>query len=57
MVVFIFSWDHCKSQQKMETMFMQNFEGQIKSTTEFLELALVKPLSTVHFNFAKPTLF
>ena len=44
------------SQKKMETMFMQKFGGQTKSTTEFLEVALVKPLSTVPFNFAKPTL-
>ena len=41
----------------METMFMQNFGGQIKSTTEFLGVASVKPLSTVPLNFAKPTLF
>ena len=28
---FVFSWDHCKSQEKMETMFIQNFGGQTKS--------------------------
>jgi len=24
-IVFIFSWDRCKSQEKIKTMFMQNF--------------------------------
>ena len=23
-IVFVFSWDHCKSQEKVETMLMQN---------------------------------
>ena len=23
-IVFVFSWDHCKSQEKLETMLMQN---------------------------------
>ena len=25
---FVFSWDHCKSQEKLETMLMQNLGGQ-----------------------------
>ena len=39
--VSIFSWDHCKSQEKMETTFMQNFEGQTKSIIVFLKVAYV----------------
>ena len=27
-IVFGFSWDDCKSQEKLKTMFMQNFGGQ-----------------------------
>ena len=26
-IVFVFSWDHCKSQEKVETMLMQNVGG------------------------------
>ena len=26
-IVFVFSWDHCKSQEKLETMLMQNLGG------------------------------
>ena len=27
-VVFDFSWDHCNTQEKLETMVMQNFEDK-----------------------------
>ena len=33
------SWDHCKSQEKIKTMLMQNFEGQVKSIMVFLKVA------------------
>ena len=29
-IVFVFSWDHCKSQEKLETMLMLNFGGTNK---------------------------
>ena len=38
-IVFIFPWDHCKSQEKVETMFMQNFGGKTKSIMVFLKVA------------------
>ena len=38
-IVFVFSWDHCKSQEKLETMLMQNFGGQTKSIMVFSEVA------------------
>ena len=38
-IVFIFPWDHCKSQEKMETMSMQNLGGQTKSIMVFLKVA------------------
>ena len=37
-IAFIFSWDHSKTQEKMETMFMQNFGGT-KSIMIFLKVA------------------
>ena len=33
------SWDHCKSQEKLETMLMQNLGGQKKSILVFCEVA------------------
>ena len=36
---FVFSWDHCKSQEKLETMLMQNLGGQTKSIMVFSEVA------------------
>jgi len=36
--VFIFSWDHCKSQEKLETILMQNFGGQTKSIIVLLKV-------------------
>ena len=42
-IVFIFSWDHCKSLEKLETMLMQNLEGQKKSIMVFSELAYWRP--------------
>ena len=38
-IVFVFSWGHCKSQEKLETMFMQNFGGQTKTIMVFFEVA------------------
>ena len=38
-IVFVFSWDHCKSQEKLETMLMQNLEGQAKSIKVFSKVA------------------
>ena len=37
-IVFIFSWDRCKSQETLETMLMQNFGGQTKSIMVFLKV-------------------
>ena len=38
-IVFVFSWDHCKSEQKLETMLMQNLGGQTKSIMVFSKVA------------------
>ena len=38
-IVFVFSWDHCKSQEKLETMLMQNLGGQTKIIMVFPEVA------------------
>ena len=38
-IVFVFSWDHYKSQEKLETMLMQNLGGQTKSIMVFSEVA------------------
>ena len=38
-IVFVFSWDYCKSQEKLETMLMQNVGGQTKSIMVFFEVA------------------
>ena len=38
---FIFSWDHSKSQEKMETMFMQNFGGTNKEYYGIFESGLI----------------
>ena len=38
-IVFVFSWDRCKSQEKLETMLMQNLGGQTKSIMVFSEVA------------------
>ena len=37
---FIFSWDHIKSQEKMETVFMQNFGGTKKEYYGIFESGL-----------------
>ena len=34
-IVFVFFWDHCKSQVKLETMLMQNLGGQANSIMVF----------------------
>ena len=38
-IVFAFSWDHRKSQDRLETMLMQNLGGQTKSIMVFSEVA------------------
>ena len=38
-IVFVFSSDHCKLQEKLETMFTQNLGGQTKSVMVFSEVA------------------
>ena len=38
-IVFVSSWDHSKSQEKLETMLMQNLAGQTKSIMVFSEVA------------------
>ena len=38
-IVFVLSWDHCKSQEKLETMLMQNLGGQTKSIMVFSGVA------------------
>ena len=38
-IVFFFSWDHCKSQKKLETMLTQNLGTQTKSIRVFFEVA------------------
>ena len=38
-IVFVFSWDLCKSQEKLETMLMQNLGGQTKNIMVFSEVA------------------
>ena len=38
-IVFVFSRDHCKSQEKLETMLMQNLGAQTKSIMVFSRVA------------------
>ena len=38
-IVFVFSWDHRKSQEKQETMLKQNLGGLVKSIMVFSFLA------------------
>ena len=40
-IAFIFSWDHSKSQEKKETMFMQNFGGTNKEYYGIFESGLL----------------
>ena len=49
-VVFVFSWDHCKSQEKLETMLMQNLGTQTKSIMVFSEVAYWKSGSSMSPN-------
>ena len=37
-IVFVFSSDHCKSQEKTKTMLTQNLEGQTKSIMVFSKM-------------------
>ena len=43
-VAFIFSWDHNKSQEKMETMLLQNFGGTNKEYYGIFWSDLCKPV-------------
>ena len=38
-IVVVFSGDRCKSQEKLETMLMQNLGGQRKSIMVFFKVA------------------
>ena len=38
-IVFAFSWDHCKSQEKLETMLNQSLGGKTSSIMVFSEMA------------------
>ena len=38
---FVFSWGGCKSQEKLETMFMQNLGRQTKSIMVFFQVAYI----------------
>ena len=46
-IVFIFSWDHFKSQEKLDTMLIQNLRGQTKSVMVFSEVAFCAALALV----------
>ena len=53
-IAFIFSWDHSKSQEKMETVFIQNFGGQTNKQTNkeyygIFESGLLSSNSHDHF--------
>ena len=48
---FILSWDHSKSQEKMETMFMENFGGTNKEYYGIFASCLL-PLSSVSWSNA-----
>ena len=37
--VFVFSWDHCKCEEKLEIVLMQNLRGQTKSIMVVSEVA------------------
>jgi len=38
-IVFVFSWDHCKSQGKLETTLMRGFGGRAKRIVVFSAVA------------------
>ena len=44
-IVFVFSWDHCKSQEKLETMLMENLGGQIGHFRVALSLSFKESVS------------
>ena len=48
-IVIVFSWDHCKSQEKLETMLMQNFGGKTKSIMVFSKVAYTATCIRVHW--------
>ena len=53
-IVFVSSWDHCKSQEELETKLIQNLGEQTKSIMVFSEAAyIVLPISKwkKSFNF------
>ena len=38
-ISIVFSWDHCKSQEKLETILMQNLGGETKNIMVFSDSA------------------
>ena len=53
-IVFVSSWDHYKSQEKLETMLMQNLGGQTKIIMVFSEMIISD--NNDHFrNFLLPS--
>ena len=48
-IVFVFSWDYCKSKEKLETMLMQNLVGQTKRIMVFSKVAYKFQPSVIKF--------
>ena len=46
-IIFVFSWDHCKSQEKLETMLIQNLGEQTKSVMVFSKMAYRDQLASL----------
>ena len=44
-IVFVFSWGHCKSQEKLETMLMQNLGGQTKQYYRIFRSGLLRDMT------------
>ena len=53
-MVFILAWDLQWSQERLETMLMQNLEGQTKSIMVFLRVALT---TEMHLFFSLRKIF
>ena len=47
-IAFIFSWDHSKSLEKMETIFMQKFGGTNKEYYGIFESCLLNNFPATH---------
>lgn len=52
-IALIFSWDHGKSQEKMETKFMQNCGGTNKEYYGFFESGLFRIVHKVKLLYLK----